>query len=126
MEPGLGHVGSHGAVGHRRDDLAQKLGADIAHGKNAGHRGLRSLPGKDIALVIQRQLALHQVRGRLSADADEDAVAVHLGLGPGVHILQENAGDLLAVGTVIAGRFRVGSPSEVFPGFGLISETSWR
>ena len=26
----------------------------------------------------------------------------------------------------LAGRFRVGSPSEVFPGFGLTSETSWR
>ena len=52
---------------------------------------------RHIAAGIQLQLAFHQLRGRLSADADEEPVAGKDGFRPGLHIPQPDAGQLLFV-----------------------------
>jgi len=47
-------VGGQGAVGDGGDDLAQNLGAHIAHGINAGKSGAGILVGDDIGKRIAR------------------------------------------------------------------------
>ena len=74
----------------------------------------QSLGGSDIITVMASVLQAEH-RGSQSAWSRETGT----GLGTGVGAGEGDSGEG-------AGRFRVGSPSEVFPGFGLISETSWR
>ena len=47
----LRNVGGVGAVGGGGDDLAQGLGADVAHGEDAGQVGPGGLVGQDVAAV---------------------------------------------------------------------------
>ncbi len=50
-----------------------------------------------IAALVQLQLAFHQLRGRLSAHADEDGVTGHQGFYPGVDVLEPDSGELISV-----------------------------
>ena len=71
-------MGSHGAVGHCRNNLAQFLGPYISHRIYTGKIGLRLFSSHDIAGVIQSQLLFYQIRGRLSANTDKEALDLQL------------------------------------------------
>ena len=78
-----------GAVG-----LAENLILDVARREHAGHAGSCSREGPDVAGRRELELTLEELRVRLVADADEDALQIVAAPFTRFQIHEPDAGDL--------------------------------
>ncbi len=86
-----------GTVGYRGDDLAKGFRPDVADGIDAWDAGFRAFTGCDIAVIVERELAVDEFSGGVSADAATQAVAGGGGRCAGGGILQADAGQVLVM-----------------------------
>ena len=81
-------MGAVGAVGHGSDHLAQLLGAHVAGGEHARHRGSAHGVGDDIASAIGFQVALQKSGVGPHADGDEHGRGGKHSLVVSLHVAQ--------------------------------------
>ena len=77
-------------IRRRCNNLTHCLGTHITHCKYPWDIGLGGLVRNDISRIIQIQLVLYQIGGRLSANADKQAITGNLSYFSGLQIFHSN------------------------------------